>query len=144
MTIFSRDIDWRVDTDSIDKARFSNMGSHGVFKTKVAVILTVLFAGFISLAYLPQPADGAVAAQRGGAVIYAQYCARCHGNDGRGQTRKGREVDAVDFTGDDWSPDTGHDTRLVTRGKGSMPAFGAKLNPTQISSVVQYIRRFKR
>ena len=133
-----------VDTDSSDEARFSNMASHRVFKTKVAVILTALLAGFFSLTYMPQPTDGAVTAQRGGAAIYAQYCARCHGNDGRGQTRKGREIDAVDFTSDDWSPDTGHDTRIVTRGKGSMPGFGAKLNPTQISSVVQYIRRFKR
>ena len=94
-----------------------------------------------SLSYLTQPADGA--AQQGAAAIYSQNCARCHGTDGRAQTPKGRKVDAVDFTGDDWTPDTGHDTRIVTRGKGSMPAFGNKLSPAQISAVVQYIRRFK-
>ena len=83
-------------------------------------------------------------AQRGGAAIYAQNCARCHGVDGRAQTRKGRETDAVDFTSDDWSPDAAHDARIVTTGKRSMPAFGRRLSAAQINAVVQYIRRFKR
>jgi mono/diheme cytochrome c family protein len=85
-----------------------------------------------------------VEAQRGGAAIYAQNCARCHGADGRAQTSKGRETDAVDLTSDDWSPDTARDTRIVTNGRKSMPSFGRRLTPTQISAVVQYIRRFKR
>jgi cytochrome c6 len=105
--------------------------------TGAAIVVVVLF-------YMPASIDGAASAQRGGAAVYVQNCARCHGADGRAQTRKGREVDAVDLTGDDWSPDTGRDTRLVTRGKGSMPSFGKKLTAAQISSVVQYIRRFKR
>jgi mono/diheme cytochrome c family protein len=85
-----------------------------------------------------------VEAQRGGSAIYAQNCARCHGADGRAQTPKGRETDAIDLTSDDWSPDAARDTRIVTRGKGSMPGFGRKLTPAQVSAVVQYIRRFKR
>ena len=85
-----------------------------------------------------------VEAQRGGAAIYAQNCARCHGTDGRAQTKKGRETDAVDLTSDDWKPDSAHDARIVANGKKSMPAFGRKLSSTQINAVVQYIRRFKR
>lgn len=84
-----------------------------------------------------------VEAQRGGAAVYAQNCARCHGADGRAQTRKGRETDAVDLTSDDWSPDAARDTRIVTNGKKSMPAFGRRLSHAQINAVVQYIRRFK-
>jgi mono/diheme cytochrome c family protein len=84
-----------------------------------------------------------VEAQRGGAAIYAQNCARCHGVNGRAQTRKGREIDAVNFTSDDWSPDAVHDARTVKHGKRSMPAFGRRLSAAQISAVVQYIRRFK-
>lgn len=82
-------------------------------------------------------------AQRRGAAVYAQNCARCHGIDGRAQTHKGRQVDAVDFTSDDWTPDMAHDIRIVTNGKKSMPAFGRKLTSAQINAVVQYIRRFK-
>jgi mono/diheme cytochrome c family protein len=113
-----------------------------LFRTKVGVMTAAAVVGIAgSLSYLTQPADGA--AQRGAATIYLQNCARCHGTDGRAQTRKGRKVDAIDFTSGDWTPDTGHDTRIVTRGKGSMPAFGNKLTQAQISVVVQYIRRFK-
>jgi mono/diheme cytochrome c family protein len=112
------------------------------FRTKVGVMAAAAVLAIAgSLSYLTQPADGAVPS--GAAAIYSQNCARCHGTDGRAQTPKGRKLDAVDFTSGDWTPDTGHDTRIVTRGKGSMPAFGNKLTPAQISAVVQYIRRFK-
>jgi mono/diheme cytochrome c family protein len=84
-----------------------------------------------------------VDAQRSGAAIYSQNCARCHGTDGRAQTAKGRQVKAVDLTSDEWSPDEGRDTRIVTKGKGSMPSFKSKLTPDEISAVASYIRRFK-
>lgn len=105
----------------------------------MAAAAVIAIAG--SLLYLTQPADGAE--PPAAAAIYSQNCARCHGMDGRAQTPKGRKTEAVDFTSGDWTPDTTHDTRMVTRGKGSMPAFGKKLTPAQISAVVQYIRRFK-
>ena len=110
--------------------------------------LTGLFLSLGLIAVLTSRGDFGVTtveAQRGsGAAVYAQNCARCHGADGRAQTPKGRETDAVDLTSDDWSPDTARDERIVTNGKQSMPAFKKKLTPAQISSVVQYIRRFKR
>jgi mono/diheme cytochrome c family protein len=115
-----------------------------LFRTKIgaatAVVPAVMIAAF---SYLPRPTDGAASAQKGGSAIYSQNCARCHGSNGRAQTTKGRQVKAVDLTSDDWSPDTGHDTRVVMRGKGSMPGFANKLTPAQITAVVEYIRRFK-
>jgi len=111
------------------------------------VVSTVAFSLFAAAALLftaGGPGVRSVEAQRSGAAIYLQNCARCHGADGRAQTRKGREVDAVDFTSEDWTPDAAHDARIVTNGKKSMPAFGRKLSSAQINAVVQYIRRFKR
>ncbi|HEY2865920.1 MAG TPA: cytochrome c [Pyrinomonadaceae bacterium] len=112
------------------------------------IVLTAAFLALGAVVLLLGPAgtfDAAtVKAQRGGAAIYAQNCARCHGTDGRAQTRKGRELDAVDLTSDDWTPDSAHDARIITNGKKSMPAFGRKLSSSQISAVIQYIRRFKR
>jgi mono/diheme cytochrome c family protein len=70
-------------------------------------------------------------------------CSRCHGPDGRANTRKGRSVGAADLTSDDWRPDTARDIRIVTRGKEDMPTFKAKLKPAEIEAVVGYIRRFK-
>jgi mono/diheme cytochrome c family protein len=113
-------------------------------KLKLAFVILFVIGGLAGVALYPKQFGGEVEAQRGGAAIYAQNCARCHGVDGRAQTRQGRKVDAVDLTSDDWSPDTARDTRIVTRGKGDMPAFGKRLGSAQISSVVQYIRRFKR
>ena len=110
----------------------------------IAVGSIAAFALAALLLWGDSSAVPAVEAQRGGAAIYAQNCARCHGVDGRAQTRKGRDTDAVDFTSDDWSPDAAHDARTVTHGKKSMPAFGRRLSAAQISAVVQYIRRFKR
>jgi mono/diheme cytochrome c family protein len=120
--------------------RFLSIGRLRYFVAAVAaVIAAVVFFG------AGRPAADAVslAAQRGGADVYARNCARCHGADGRAQTPKGRQVDAVDFTSDEWLPNTARDTRIVTNGKGSMPSFKRKLSAAEISSVVAYIRRFK-
>ena len=114
------------------------------FRLKIVHISLFFGAVFILLivsggGFLPETVN----AQRSGATIYSQNCARCHGSDGRAQTPKGRQVDAIDLTSDDWSPDTDRDIRIVTKGKKSMPAFKGKLTPADISAVVEYIRRFK-
>lgn len=83
----------------------------------------------------PPPGDGA--------SVYAMSCARCHGADGRAQTAKGKQTGAVDLTSDEWEPDDVRDTRIVSKGKGKMPAFKPTLKPDEINSVVAYIRRFK-
>ena len=113
-------------------------------KLKSALVILFVIGGIAGIALYPRSFGGEVEAQRGGAAIYAQNCARCHGADGRAQTRQGRSNDAVDLTSDDWTPDTARDTRIVTRGKGDMPAFGRRLSAAQVSAVVQYVRRFKR
>jgi mono/diheme cytochrome c family protein len=110
---------------------------------KVFVVLFVLAALAVT-AFLPKKFVGIAEAQRSGAAVYAQNCARCHGANGRAQTRQGRASEATDLTSDDWIPDAARDTRIVSRGKGSMPAFGKRLTQAQVSAAVQYIRRFKR
>jgi len=112
------------------------------FRTKM-VVLTAAVSFSAAFVLLSQRAIRQVDAQRSGSAIYSQNCARCHGADGRAQTAKGRQVDAVDLTSSEWSPDEARDTRMVTKGKGSMPSFKSKLTPAEISAVVQYIRRFK-
>src|SRR5438105_281457 len=107
---------------------------------KAAAITLFAIPAIVCLLGTAGPFTSTVEAQRGGAAIYAQNCARCHGADGRAQTPKGRQTDAVDFTSDDWTPDAEHDARIVASGKKSMPAFKRKLTPAQISAVVQYIR----
>ncbi len=112
------------------------------------VLTTVAAAVFISAVAARSSMAGAAAnpltppPPGDGASIYAMSCARCHGTDGRAQTAKGKQTGAVDLTGEEWEPDDVRDTRIITKGKGKMPGFKQTLKPTEIKSVVAYIRRF--
>src|SRR5262245_17121363 len=110
-------------------------------KVLVSLVSAIIVTSF---AFTSRSFTDVAAAQRSGAEVYSQNCARCHGVDGRAQTPNGRQVQATDLTSTDWDPDTARDTRIVTKGKGSMPSFKGKLRPNEISAVVDYIRSFKR
>jgi cytochrome c553 len=73
--------------------------------------------------------------------LYLNNCARCHGADGKGDTELGRLNDSPDISGGK-AKRLGNSklTRLITKGKGSMPGFGKKLTKAQISSLVSYVR----
>ena len=117
-----------------------NLRSKSVIKSAASLSLGVLA---ITLFTETRTTHADREQQRSGATIFAQNCARCHGNDGRAKTAKGRAVDATDLTSADWLPDTARDIRIVTRGKENMPSFKNKLKPAEIEAVVSYIRRFK-
>lgn len=79
-----------------------------------------------------------------GAAIYASSCVRCHGADGRGQTPKGKQTGATNFTSAKWQPNEARGIRTITNGKGKMPAFKATLSAEEIRAVWSYVRgRFK-
>ena len=77
---------------------------------------------------------------RDGAGVYASSCARCHGSDGRGQTAKGRQTGAKDFTSSKWVPNEARGIRVITNGKGKMPAFKNSLSAEEIRAAWNYIR----
>ncbi len=79
-----------------------------------------------------------VAASR---TLYRQHCAICHGNDGRSQTKRGRETEADDITSADVKGDS-HErlVRLISNGKGEMPGFKKNLSPAKIASIAKYIK----
>jgi len=70
---------------------------------------------------------------------FKEYCARCHGEDGRAQTPKGKRLKAQDFTDSEWqSAKSDADLiKTVTKGGEDMPAFGRKLTKEQIESLVK-------
>lgn len=75
------------------------------------------------------------------ASIYRAHCARCHGNDGRANTKEGRKTEAADLTEDSVKAmSTEKMTRIIRNGKGDMPAFAKKLSAAQIAAVIQYVR----
>lgn len=73
--------------------------------------------------------------------LYLSNCARCHGADGKSMTNLGQELDAPDLTsGGIKGMSAAKMTRIITKGDGSMPAFGKKLKPAQIASIVKYVK----
>jgi mono/diheme cytochrome c family protein len=74
-----------------------------------------------------------------GGEIYTAFCEECHGNDGRSQI-----LDAADLSDQRFmaaqSPSTLY--LSVTRGRGSMPAWQARLNQDERWMVIEYLRTF--
>jgi mono/diheme cytochrome c family protein len=70
---------------------------------------------------------------------FKQYCAKCHGEDGKADTPRGQKMKARNFTDVEWQQGVS-DAELitsVTEGKEDMPPFGKKLTKEQIESLVK-------
>lgn len=73
--------------------------------------------------------------------LFKTHCARCHGADGSADTESGRIYETPDISGGRLkSVPKERLERLVSKGKGSMPAFGKKLSASQIASLVSHMR----
>lgn len=75
-------------------------------------------------------------------------CVTCHGKDGAGATRKGKQLKALDYTS---AAVQAKFTDLQLRdaiSKGieskKMPAYSGELTPAQIEALVKLIRSFKK
>lgn len=80
------------------------------------------------------------------ATSYNRQCVSCHGRDGRGRTRRGRQTHARDMTNPEWQDDVS-DERLfnsISNGRGKMPAFRKKISENDIDALVAYVRRMRR
>ena len=72
-------------------------------------------------------------------ALFKEYCAKCHGDDGKGDTPKGRQLMAQDLTDPEWQADR-NDAELikvVSEGGEDMPPFGRKLTKEQIEGLVK-------
>ncbi len=80
------------------------------------------------------PASGATLDE--GTELFNQYCAVCHGEDGGGRG----PFPALNSSQHanmhpDWELQS-----IVTNGQNSMPAFGAKLSPAQITTLIARVK----
>src|SRR5262249_19434717 len=77
-------------------------------------------------------------------------CASCHGDDGKGQTQKGKEMAVKDMTTADWQKSVTDDQirkgieegvdKTTDGKKQKMDPYKDKLKPEQIADLVKYIR----
>jgi mono/diheme cytochrome c family protein len=72
-------------------------------------------------------------------ALFKEYCAKCHGEDGKAQTSRGKKMKARDFTDAEWQQSESDADLIhsVTEGKDDMPPFGKKLSQEQIESLVK-------
>ena len=114
-------------------------------------ILTVALLSFVSLCGAPHaakfsPDKNSTFKATDAATLFAKHCATCHGKDGQAKTFKAKFNHARNLTDATWQQSV-TDERLFTsinHGKGKMPAFGKKLSPPEIESLVGYVRAFKK
>ena len=77
---------------------------------------------------------------------FLKYCAKCHGEDGKAQTPKGKQLKAQNFTDAEFQEKKTDEEliKTVTEGGMDMPSFGKKLSKEQIESLVKAdVRGFK-
>ncbi len=83
----------------------------------------------------------AVRAQSDVAKVYKTNCVLCHAADGSGNSTSGKALGAKDLASSEVQKKSDAElTEVITKGKGKMPAFGAKLKPEEIKQLVAYIR----
>ncbi len=77
-------------------------------------------------------------------ALFKAKCAMCHGADGSGQTPVGKTMKMKDLRSEEVQKLTDIElTKLISGGKGKMPAFGQKLTTPEVQSLIAHIRTLK-
>ena len=82
---------------------------------------------------------------------WENHCAKCHGADGKGQTKAGRKLNVRDYTDAKVQADMKDEDiiKITTdgakdkNGKERMKSYKDELSPEEIKEFVAYIRKFK-
>jgi len=77
-----------------------------------------------------------------GEVLYARFCAPCHGAEGQGDGLVGKKFLGVANLGQDRlkTVPLGHIYHVITNGRGRMMPHGTQLNPEERWKIAMYIR----
>ncbi len=106
---------------------------------RIFVRLVARAGVFVCLIGLALPVD--VHAQSDVAKVYKTNCVLCHAADGSGNSSSGKALGAKDLASNEVQKKTDAElAEVIAKGKGKMPAFGAKLKPEDIKQLVAYIR----
>jgi mono/diheme cytochrome c family protein len=106
-------------------------------------IVTVVLSLYIALALPMQAADPK--------ANWANNCAQCHGPTGKGDTKMGKMLNAMDLT-DPKKQASFTDAKATAaikdgvkqNGKTTMKAFAGKLTDDEIKALVAYVRSLKK
>jgi cytochrome c len=93
----------------------------------------------------PTTTDAELAARLEAATaLYRQYCASCHGTNGRGEEMRGGMPKIPDFTDRRWQEGVSNAQVVVAilNGKDLMPAFADRITGSQPRDLTAYLRAF--
>ncbi len=104
-----------------------------------------IFAGFVLTA------GAAILLAAPVAENWENHCAKCHGADGKGQTKVGKKLGVLDYTsaGDQAKFTDEHATKAIAEGakdkagKERMKGYKDELSPQEIKELVSMVRKFK-
>ena len=83
----------------------------------------------------------AMQAQSDADKIYKTNCVLCHSADGSGGSPTGKAMHAKDLRSDEVQKQSDAAlSEVITKGRGKMPAFGAKIKPDNVAKLVAYVR----
>lgn len=86
-------------------------------------------------------APSAMQAQSEADKIYKTNCVLCHSADGSGSSPTGKAMHAKDLRSDEVQKESDAAlTEVISKGRGKMPAFGAKIKSDDVTKLVAYIR----
>ena len=110
---------------------------------KATILLSTVVAALTLIATSAVAADAK--------ELWAKNCAKCHGADGKGQTKMGKQNGCKDYTDAKVQADMKDDNAVKTikegiteKGKKKMDPYKDKLSDDEIKSMVAYMRSFKK
>jgi cytochrome c6 len=82
---------------------------------------------------------------------WENHCAKCHGADGKGQTKAGKKLKVRDYTDAKFHAEVTDDAMVTAindgtkdkAGKETMKAYKSELSAEEVKDLVAYIRKFK-
>lgn len=84
-------------------------------------------------------------------ATYDKTCLKCHGKDGKGNTKMGKQAGVKDYTDAKVQEEMKDDKALKTikegiteNGKEKMKAYGGELSDDEIKALIAYFRAFKK
>jgi mono/diheme cytochrome c family protein len=112
--------------------------------THMKKLLTLTAAAWAVFVITPVGAQDAKA-------LYEKECAKCHGSDGRGQTKFGKKLGCKDYTDPKVQAELKDDQAIKIlkegiqeAGKEKMKGYADKLKDDEIKALIAYMRGFKK
>ena len=100
------------------------------------VVLCMLTLAIVALKQAAVAQKKSSAKSTGGAALYQQHCAKCHGTDGKGI----ESLQPPDLTKGQGSDKQYLDA--IANGRGIMPGYKGTLSQAQIQALLKHVRSF--